>query len=539
MWSRRVLWGSSALAAKNKHRSSSSLRCAAIILAVVGCLGFLVPLRLRVGTTSHGTASHAITGVTPSNPTTSGANDPGSYEGALLTPASLSPLLETLQNFNGDAVAAMMGNRCRVTHQRELVNKKKPSQPISDDIRFRQCYGHDGTFSPRHFLYFGNHWGRHFNQMTSLTAALVLSRLLNRTLIIPPLLLEQKRRHRLTDLYDVHALLQTGDDSGNPFCVLFEDEFAQLESKRMGNNPVVAAACVTMRGIKPHPQLPTGFQLKCEGDPLFIKFKKQLPLFLEIAGGAAQARFLTLPLVIYYAQALPEGLVRCPWKLIRPHPVVERAAKLLASSGTTYPSGEAQETTRLSVGVHLRSLEGSCESRQQQYNKADSEQPEGRNLAIVEQCRMSPTYLHGFAARALQRRSGATTTAADVTFVIADDGQQPDRVRKLMSQLATPQLGSTAGRATAVRIEDVWASKGGTDDVAPTLKLLRSLILTKSVRNGDATDTFAASDAFFRLQVDYWTLVGADVFVGNQVSTVSMNVCRCRRAQGRLCDNFV
>eukprot|EP01062_Namystynia_karyoxenos_P024345 TRINITY_DN19478_c0_g1_i1.p2 TRINITY_DN19478_c0_g1~~TRINITY_DN19478_c0_g1_i1.p2 ORF type:complete len:446 (+),score=161.17 TRINITY_DN19478_c0_g1_i1:99-1436(+) len=39
--------------------------------------------------------------------------------------------------------------------------------------------------------------------------------------------------------------------------------------------------------------------------------------------------------------------------------------------------------------------------------------------------------------------------------------------------------------------------------------------------------------------VDFWLLAGAELFIGNQMSTLSVNVCRVRTGQGRPCNNFV
>eukprot|EP00755_Sulcionema_specki_P038519 Sspe_Gene.111053::Locus_92250_Transcript_1_3_Confidence_0.500_Length_954::g.111053::m.111053 len=39
--------------------------------------------------------------------------------------------------------------------------------------------------------------------------------------------------------------------------------------------------------------------------------------------------------------------------------------------------------------------------------------------------------------------------------------------------------------------------------------------------------------------IDFWLLVGAEVFVGNQMSTLSVNVCRVRTGYGKHCDNFL
>ena len=52
---------------------------------------------------------------------------------------------------------------------------------------------------------------------------------------------------------------------------------------------------------------------------------------------------------------------------------------------------------------------------------------------------------------------------------------------------------------------------------------------------------FYASEAFGSeegMVVEFWLCVGAGVFVGNAMSTVSMNVCAVRRAMDKPCANM-
>lgn len=395
-------------------------------------------------------------------------------------------------------------------------------------LRFDKCFRREGA----KFMYFGNNWGRHFNQMTSLVAALVLSSMLDRTLVVPPFLVDGRRVH-VFELYDARLLFDT---AVSPFCVVTEEEFLQLESDRLrkvgaassgGTTAVdVSAACITMRGIKAHPQLPIGIRLNCTSIP-FVKFKKELSLFFEVAGKVT-SRFLTVPLVIYYAQALPEEVVMCPWRLLRPHPSIAAAVSLLRS-----PSQQRGEAKSISVGIHLRSLEGSCQSRQKQYQSKGLD-----GNAIVQQCIMSPAYVMSVVKRSMEMlMSGNSSFALEsrVSYIITDDNQQPEKAK-----------GLTASLLGAVRMLDVISLRA-TVDASPIALYLQKLQKGKADEaNGrQLTAPYDLSSQFHRfpstisLQMDFWALAQSDIFIGNQVSTLSMNVCRYRRANGLRCDNFV
>ncbi|CUG86717.1 membrane-associated protein, putative [Bodo saltans] len=451
-----------------------------------------------------------------------------------------SPALEVLRAQSSTVVDDLV--KCQVVNDPAAsVQDLGTFSAAQNDVRYKRCFHGSSPDSPSSkFLYFGNHWGRHFNQMTSFVAALVLSRMLNRTLIVPPLVFEKKRIH-IHDLYDARRIydnpLQVG---GSPFCALTEDEFNTLERQRVkpsaakdnaGDSAlVVDAACITMRGIKQHPQLPRGFTFKCVEAP-FIKFKKNLTLFFDTVGHS-NARLLTIPLAIYYAQALPEVVVHCPWRLMGPHPAVAKAVAMLTRSASL--SDNDQSATVATIGVHLRSLEGSCQSRQQQYNS----QEEAHGLE--QQCTMKPSYVLSIAASALMVRYPQLVNAklkqlaphARVVSVVADDGQQPDRAAALAKALPNgvrTQQAVTAASSPLKKYLDQLRKGASASDTSMGVQAPYNL----------AHQQFHTVPTALPILLDFWTLANVTVFVGNQVSTLSMNVCRYRRAVGMACDNFV
>jgi hypothetical protein len=342
-------------------------------------------------------------------------------------------------------------------------------------------------------------------------------------------------------LYDARRIYDNPlHADGSPFCAVTEDEFNVLERQRIkkekgfldnGDGAIaVDAACITMRGIKQHPQLPRGFTFKCVDEP-FIKFKKNLTLFFETVGHST-ARLLTIPLAIYYAQALPEEVVRCPWRLIAPHPAIATAVAMLT---TASPAGSAGNTASppATIGVHLRALEGSCHSRQQQYNSHDN-----KAQGLEQQCTMTHAYVLHVAASALSLRyphlvnsnSGQLVAGANVVSVVADDGQQPDRAAALAKALPHGVRTQQAINSSPLRQYLDQLRQGA--DVAKTSQGVQAPYNL-------AHHQFHTVPAAIPILLDFWTLANVTVFVGNQVSTLSMNVCRYRRAVGLLCDNFV
>jgi hypothetical protein len=459
----------------------------------------------------------------------------------LLLSDSDGEALGILQHQDADALDSLL--TCPSVR---ISGDDNPTSTEKNSARYQRCFYTNGT----QFLYFGNHWGRHFNQMTSLIAALVLSKMLHRTLVVPPFVFENKRVH-LYDLYDARGLFTNlNEEGGSPFCILTEDEFNRLERQRVGmsrdSTAVIAveASCISMRGIKQHPQLPRGFMFQCVESP-FIKFKKNLKLFFDVVGHSS-ARMLTIPLAIYYAHALPERVVHCPWRLLAPHPAVAKAVQLLYTDAS--PSHEAGSVPMrggggglATIGVHLRSLEGSCHARQQQYKSREEAQ------GLEQQCTMKADYVLGVARAAFARdpvRKAALLSddgqhirrGANVHCIIADDGQQPVRAEALAKELPN-----------AVRTQNVVAGSITTPVKAYVDSLRQgppSISETQQDPPGeeppyDVRSRFHIVPGALPLLLDFWALANATVFVGNQVSTLSVNVCRYRRAVGATCDNFV
>lgn len=528
---------------------------------------------------AHGVLAHAQTDSAASS--SASPSKVGSGEGA--DPSTATDVPGSLGN-NASASIKMLAAFNSAALEELLVCRHAPLPDVSsartvaaysqqrNQLRYKKCF----HASKSKFLYFGNHWGRHFNQMTSLVAALSLAHLLGRTLVLPPLQFEGHRIH-IYDLYDARFLF---DVATSPYCVLTEEEFFSLESEkqqRANDNIVVDAACVSMRGIKQHPQLPLRFKFACT-ETLFIKYKKELQLFIDVAGRAA-ARFLTLPLVIYYAQALPEEVVRCPWTLVRAHPVVQRAVELLMVKRTFVEHLQnhvIEEPIELSVGIHLRSLEGSCQNRQREKHALQGRalQEANSNDVALQQCLMGAEYIRSVAQRVFRRQrdlgnlskhlfdvSGNLLRGA-ATYIVADDGQQPQRAKQLVNDLGDAfriQDVVTATRdARALAINSfaryiAGVKKGPKATLPPHEIVDENTVGTHRVfhaeiieDDGTATPPYAMSVSRFHempsalfLLIDFWTLANATVFVGNQVSTLSMNVCRWRRANGRMCDNFL
>lgn len=420
-----------------------------------------------------------------------------------------------------------------------------------DDSLQRNKERYERCFQGAQFMYFGNDWGRHFNQVTSLLAALVLSRSLNRTLVLPPFVVG-KQKLELSQLYDARPLM---DIRTSPFCVLTEREWFSLETERLRlagetvpSKMATPATCVVMRGIKPFPQSPESFTFDCNAystEPTFIKFKKNLTLFFDTVGRgthASRSRFLTVPLVIYYAQAMPLEATLCPWRLLQPHPFVRTAVELVyravSSASTSNNNNEEKGTVsiprRRVVGIHHRSLEGSCTSRMKKFSESAAQR-----TAFVQQCLMTSSYVRGFAYDNNISHNG---DARDATiFLVADDGQDESRVGRLLTELGH-------GAQQLKRITGDSAPKH-----SPFQEFQHSVVLHRRRLDEGAGGNreqleppfevgqsgYAVVPSLFTLQVDYWALVMADVFVGNQISTVSMNVCRARLARSRLCENFV
>jgi hypothetical protein len=378
-----------------------------------------------------------------------------------------------------------------------------------NEARYQRCF-HQAD----RFFFFGNNWGRHFNHVTSVVAALVLAQAANRTLVMPVFNVGA-RAFTMADLYNVTSLF---DVRSSPYCVLAEHEFFALEESRwrirqggaVAGGVTVAAACISMRGIKMHPQRPQAFRIVCDNE-VFIKYKKNLTLFYDTvvrnqASPAYTARFLTVPLVIYYAEALSKELTACPWQFIQPHGVVRQAVAVFQSLGDT-------------VGVHMRSLEGSCADRVASFARE-------QRIQLERQCHLTVAYLKEIA-------SSGGLKLESATVIVADDGQNVGAVRGLLKLVPR-----------GVRPQDLL-------DASAPVSPFRYRQFFSELRRGALegygfqfpftmnSRQYASVESFLVVQVDFWLLALSSVFVGNQMSTLSQNVCRWRTANGKRCDNFV
>lgn len=343
----------------------------------------------------------------------------------------------------------------------------------------------DCCHSRSRFLFFGNSFGRHHNQMSSFAAAAALARRTNRTLIVPPFV-EAKRPALLQQLYNATWLL----DPRNGLCLLTSEEFISKEA----SDALTNATCITMRGIGVHPQKVPGLRLACT-ESVAIRYKKKLDLFTARVvedPAVAAARLVTIPLAIYYAEALPLAEVACVWRGLEPHPVVVRALAELQAC--------ARSRADAAVGVHLRSLEGSCAARAREFVPSRNE---AKLRVIVAQCEMQPGAVRAAVAPSLK----------SFAAIVADDGQQPRHAGDLAKALGgfrLRELGDVCPAASEALQADAAA----------------------------AAATTPASMGYWAMTLDFWALATSSMFFGNQLSTLSMNVCRRRLATGRRCDNF-
>ena len=60
--------------------------------------------------------------------------------------------------------------------------------------------------------------------------------------------------------------------------------------------------------------------------------------------------------------------------------------------------------------------------------------------------------------------------------------------------------------------------------------------VTRSISSTFNVATYSNINA---VHIDFWMLVESDYFIGNQMSTLSMNACLARRGRGKECNNFI
>eukprot|EP00759_Apiculatamorpha_spiralis_P011785 PhF_6_TR19009/c0_g1_i1/m.27865 len=188
---------------------------------------------------------------------------------------------------------------------------------------------------PDRYLYVGTKFGRHFNQITSIIAGVVLAQEWNRTFVIPSFH-QSGRRYQVQELYTF--TLQ------NKYCVIMEEQFLSSFSGKLG------VGCIIMRGVDEIPTNP-GNRFFCEKRE-FAKFKKNLTLVRSVSQKLNAHRVLQIPLVIYLA---PQISTHCVWKYVAPSSVIQKAVRTFQEKYTLPTNGYS--------AIHLRSLEGSCSDR--------------------------------------------------------------------------------------------------------------------------------------------------------------------------------
>eukprot|EP00742_Colponemidia_sp_Colp-10_P017805 GILJ01020513.1.p1 GENE.GILJ01020513.1~~GILJ01020513.1.p1 ORF type:complete len:416 (-),score=40.67 GILJ01020513.1:5-1150(-) len=375
-----------------------------------------------------------------------------------------------------------------------------------------------------------------------------------------------------------------------------------------------------MRGIKTFPRHPKGFHFECKRE-VFVKYKKDLDLFMRVANSDTDldkdapspsqsytprnARVLTVPLMIYYTPKVTLSSILCVWRLLQPHPVVADVINVFRSEFVDKSGSDTFEgPKRLVIGAHMRSLEGSCDSRIDELEQhalkqakemgkersASEEAPDDqviddsamrskRRVALKAQCLMESSYI--LSIHQGRPSDGITTpveemSSKSIVVFVADDNQRPDKAAALVSQLSSSTVGKS--EVLAYRLRDVFST--ATSPSSSMVKLLKAVLANhwvihntsfeimrnlghpppSSVLSLDSLlDTKECDETHRRnakerqiirnrfhvfnellfMQLDFWALAGADIFVGNQLSTLSLNVCRLRLSAGLACDNFV
>lgn len=302
---------------------------------------------------------------------------------------------------------------------------------------------------PGRYLWVGNTFGRHFNQLSNLLIGLALARHFGRTLVVPDFVEQGGVRIGPESYYNLTRISEA---------VCFVREADVSLDVATGNT-----GCVTMRGIAAVPRHPTGYKVVCDTN-VFVKFKKNASLVLKAIHELQVSALVVVPLVLYLQDHFLQELV-CLWKQLQPSGEV-------ASIVSTARSELSLSSVYL--GVHLRSLEGSCRDRVRSLVK-DSHVA----ASVVEQCELSADYISHY-------RTG------DEPMYLAHDGQQPQKVQELSKRYQVRQ----------------WS------------------------------DFKAVTGSHLSVFVDFWLLCQAKEFIGNQLSTLSINVCLCRRSRGLSCTNF-
>lgn len=441
------------------------------------------------------------------------------------------------------------------------------------------------------YLLVGNTFGRHSNQMVSLTTAMAFAKRLGRIAVLPPLMFGGKGGGGSKTI-QVNELFQLSPPvNGSVRCVpsgacaILEVDFVrelQTAEARNGSSaggPArrLPAGCMSMRGVPTVPRHPNGAVVECNRT-VFVKFKKRYSDVLGAAKALDAHTYIMAPLVMYLAEALGDDTLNA-WQLFNPPAEVQATVDALRfAAGRALTSSTSRAATPF-VAVHLRSLEGSCRDRAGAYVKEELFGPHGAarawgthgarasdakeaTMLIQAQCDMTGSYIGRFraelAASAKRRAVPGTGTPIAWCF-LADDGQQPALVKSLTSTMPLLRSGDVVdasdghvARLAAFGVGQDATAASSAWQAAKTFvtQLLKQRTTQQLLANPFSNQTVVPS-RFFRtahaklaestywMLVDFWMLVEADVFVGNQLSTLSVNACRKRLSMGRTCDNFV
>eukprot|EP00759_Apiculatamorpha_spiralis_P028296 PhF_6_TR30764/c0_g1_i1/m.45311 len=174
--------------------------------------------------------------------------------------------------------------------------------------------------------------------------------------------------------------------------------------------------------------------------------------------------------------------VSCVWHLLRPHTSIAQSVDRLLLPNT--------------LVVHVRSLERTCHDR---LRKLFSRTAIGRHVGpSLWQCDMKPHEVIAIVEKDMEVSSQNINTKRIQNVYVAHDGQNLKAVNAFYA-------GAKSNGWNVIPYQSPSST---------TLNLL----------------------PFF---IDFWMAVEAEGFVGNQASTVSVNVCGIRRARGRSCLGWV
>eukprot|EP00760_Papus_ankaliazontas_P022460 PhM_4_TR18860/c0_g1_i2/m.19086 len=356
--------------------------------------------------------------------------------------------------------------------------------------------------SRRGYLYFANQNGRHNNQLKALAHAFVFADALNLTLVVPPFGLASPGSSSsvawFTDLYSVSDELREMFVEERDFFTGIKTKNQQHEITR---NQVL---CLPRIGIPSKvPRTLNGLVEVCRGSSsgggnnsnnLLLRTRNHTSVLERVRerlqNKNSNNNDNNIVLVYFYETIYYDEVdTSCFWRAIRP----KRFSRAVAVA-----------TVPLLV-VHIRHLEGTCVERiTKLFRKAKLFRRRGNNNLVIPtwQCFMGsqPT-----AVELIQQSLQIIAKNSNHTvfqYHIAHDGAKSTR-REVDGLIRSLQ--SIGGEQYNAQNEEPLAIGGG---LGP---LLRDVALG----------------------------IDADVFVGNQASTVSVNICAMRKARGKQCVGWV